>query len=59
MQMAVTRRTWKEPDLLPTPDERISVESAIPGCTAGRFSAPKRRPLRFARGANAGNRWPA
>ena len=29
IEMAVTRRTWKEPDYVLAPDERISVESAI------------------------------
>ena len=29
IEMAVTRRTWKEPDFVLAPDERISVESAI------------------------------
>lgn len=34
MQMAVTRRTWKEPDFVLAPDERISVESAIRAVTS-------------------------
>lgn len=34
IQMAVTRRTWKEPDFVLNPDERVSVESAIRGMTS-------------------------
>lgn len=34
MQMAVTRRTWKEPDFVLAPGERISVESAIRAVTS-------------------------
>jgi predicted amidohydrolase YtcJ len=34
MQMAVTRRTWKEPDFVLAPQERISVESAIRAVTS-------------------------
>ena len=33
IEMAVTRRTWKEPDYVLAPDERISVESAIKALT--------------------------
>ncbi|MBL4807506.1 MAG: amidohydrolase, partial [Rhodobacteraceae bacterium] len=33
IEMAVTRRTWKEPDYVLAPDERISVESAIRAVT--------------------------
>jgi predicted amidohydrolase YtcJ len=33
MEMAVTRRLWKEPDYVLAPDERISVESAIRAMT--------------------------
>jgi predicted amidohydrolase YtcJ len=33
MEMAVTRRMWKEPDHVLAPDERISVESAIRAMT--------------------------
>jgi predicted amidohydrolase YtcJ len=34
MQMAVTRRTWKEPDFILNPAERISVEAAIRAMTS-------------------------
>ena len=34
IQMAVTRRTWKEPDFILNPTERISVESAIRALTS-------------------------
>jgi predicted amidohydrolase YtcJ len=34
IQMAVTRRTWKEPDYILAPQERISVESAIRALTS-------------------------
>ena len=34
MEMAVTRRTWKEPDYVLAPQERISVESAIRAVTS-------------------------
>ena len=34
IEMAVTRRTWKEPDFVLAPDERISVESAIRALTS-------------------------
>jgi predicted amidohydrolase YtcJ len=34
IEMAVTRRTWKEPDFVLNPDERISVESAIRAMTS-------------------------
>jgi len=34
IQMAVTRRTWQEPQLVLAPDERVSVESAIRAVTA-------------------------
>ncbi|PTR11595.1 amidohydrolase [Cereibacter azotoformans] len=34
IQMAVTRRTWKEPDFVLNPGERISVESAIRAMTS-------------------------
>ena len=34
IEMAVTRRTWKEPDFVLAPDERISVESAIRSLTS-------------------------
>jgi predicted amidohydrolase YtcJ len=34
IQMAVTRRTWKEPDFVLAPGERISVESAIRAVTS-------------------------
>ena len=34
IEMAVTRRTWKEPDYVLAPDERISVESAIRALTS-------------------------
>lgn len=34
IEMAVTRRTWKEPDYVLAPDERISVESAIRAMTS-------------------------
>ncbi|ORT48787.1 amidohydrolase [Vibrio sp. qd031] len=34
MEMAVTRRTWKEPDYVLGPQERISVESAIRAITS-------------------------
>ncbi|MCV2890242.1 amidohydrolase [Ruegeria aquimaris] len=34
IEMAVTRRTWKEPDYVLAPDERISVESAIRAVTS-------------------------
>jgi len=33
IEMAVTRRAWKEPDYVLAPDERISVESAIKALT--------------------------
>lgn len=33
IEMAVTRRTWKEPDYVLAPDERVSVESAIRAVT--------------------------
>jgi predicted amidohydrolase YtcJ len=33
IEMAVTRKTWKEPDYILAPDERISVESAIRAVT--------------------------
>jgi predicted amidohydrolase YtcJ len=33
IEMAVTRKTWKEPDYVLAPDERISVESAIRAVT--------------------------
>jgi predicted amidohydrolase YtcJ len=34
IEMAVTRRTWKEPDFVLNPDERVSVESAIRAMTS-------------------------
>lgn len=34
IEMAVTRRTWKEPDYVLAPEERISVESAIRAVTS-------------------------
>jgi hypothetical protein len=34
IEMAVTRTTWKEPDYVLAPDERISVESAIRALTS-------------------------
>lgn len=34
IEMAVTRKTWKEPDYVLAPDETISVESAIRGVTS-------------------------
>ncbi|WP_051329312.1 amidohydrolase [Geminicoccus roseus] len=34
IEMAVTRRTWKEPDFVLAPHERISVESAIRAVTS-------------------------
>lgn len=34
IQMAVTRRTWEDPDFVLNPDERISVESAIRALTS-------------------------
>lgn len=34
IEMAVTRRTWKEPEYVLAPDERISVESAIRAITS-------------------------
>lgn len=34
MEMAVTRKTWKEPDFVLAPDERISVETAIRAVTS-------------------------
>lgn len=34
IEMAVTRKTWKEPDYVLAPDERISVESAIRAMTS-------------------------
>ncbi len=34
IEMAVTRKTWKEPDYVLAPDERISVESAIRAVTS-------------------------
>ncbi|SDL67705.1 amidohydrolase [Aliiruegeria lutimaris] len=34
IEMAVTRRTWKEPDFVLAPDERISVEAAIRAMTS-------------------------
>lgn len=34
IEMAVTRKTWKEPDYVLAPDERISVESAIRALTS-------------------------
>lgn len=34
IEMAVTRRTWKEPDYVLAPQERISVESAIRAVTS-------------------------
>lgn len=34
VQMAVTRRTWQEPDFVLAPAERVSVESAIRAVTA-------------------------
>lgn len=34
IEMAVTRRTWKEPDFVLNPAERVSVESAIRGVTS-------------------------
>jgi predicted amidohydrolase YtcJ len=34
IQMAVTRRTWKEPDYILAPQERISVEAAIRAMTS-------------------------
>ncbi|MBK6863493.1 MAG: hypothetical protein IPG91_07835 [Ideonella sp.] len=54
---AVTRRTCKESDLVLATGERIPVESAIPGWTTGRHSAPEWRTYRCARGSNAGKRW--
>jgi len=33
IEMAVTRRTWKEPDFVLNPGERVSVESAIRAVT--------------------------
>jgi predicted amidohydrolase YtcJ len=33
IEMAVTRRTWKEPEYVLAPDERISVESAVRAVT--------------------------
>jgi predicted amidohydrolase YtcJ len=34
IEMAVTRRTWKEPDYVLAPEEAISVESAIRALTS-------------------------
>ena len=34
IEMAVTRRTWKEPDYVLAPEEKISVESAIRAVTS-------------------------
>ena len=34
IEMAVTRKTWKEPDYMLAPDERISVELAIRALTS-------------------------
>jgi predicted amidohydrolase YtcJ len=34
IEMAVTRRTWKEPDYVLAPDERVSVQSAIRAVTS-------------------------
>jgi len=34
IEMAVTRRTWKEPDYILAPQETISVESAIRALTS-------------------------
>ena len=34
IEMAVTRKTWKEPDYVLAPNERISVESAIRALTS-------------------------
>jgi predicted amidohydrolase YtcJ len=34
IEMAVTRRTWKEPDYVLAPDERVSVETAIRALTS-------------------------
>jgi len=34
IQMAVTRNTWKEPEFVLNPDERVSVESAIRAITS-------------------------
>ena len=34
IEMAVTRRTWKEPDFVLNPDERVSVQSAIRALTS-------------------------
>lgn len=34
IEMAVTRKTWKEPDYVLAPDERISVETAIRALTS-------------------------
>jgi len=34
VEMAVTRRTWKEPEYVLAPQERISVESAIRAITS-------------------------
>jgi predicted amidohydrolase YtcJ len=34
IEMAVTRRTWKEPDYVLAPEERITVESAIRAVTS-------------------------
>ncbi|EFO31823.1 amidohydrolase domain-containing protein [Roseibium sp. TrichSKD4] len=33
IEMAVTRKTWKDPDFVLAPQERISVESAIRALT--------------------------
>jgi predicted amidohydrolase YtcJ len=33
IEMAVTRRTWKEPDYVLAPQERVSVETAIRAVT--------------------------
>ncbi len=34
IEMAVTRKTWKEPDYVLAPQEKISVESAIRALTS-------------------------
>jgi predicted amidohydrolase YtcJ len=34
IEMAVTRKTWKEPDYVLAPNERVSVESAIRALTS-------------------------
>jgi len=53
-QMAATRRTWKEPDLVLAPQELSSVESAIRAVTGG-LRHPRAAPGPCRPGAHQGH----